>query len=82
MLRRDWDDEAVIYDVIAGTTHFIDSVAAAVLGCLSAQPVAAASIARSLLPQFEPESEADLLAAVRESLAKLQQMGLIQPVDV
>jgi PqqD family protein of HPr-rel-A system len=82
VLQRSWSGEAVAYDPASGSTHYLDSVAAAVLACLGEQPASVASIARSLLSQFDGESEADVLAAVREALAKLRQMGLIQPADV
>jgi PqqD family protein of HPr-rel-A system len=82
ILQRTWDGEAVIYDPVAGSTHYLDSISAAVLGSLSTEPASAESIARSLLADFNADSVADVLAAVQAALAKLRQMGLIQPADV
>lgn len=82
MLRRIWDGEAVVYDPVSGSTHYLDSVAAAVLDRLSARPASAASVSRSLLAEFNADCEADMLAAVQDALAKLRQMDLIQSADV
>ncbi len=81
-LRRTWDGEAVVYDPVSGSTHYLDPVAAAVVGRLSASPASAASVSRSLLSEFDAGGEADLLAAVQDALAKLRQMDLIEPADV
>ena len=81
-LQRDWDDEAVIYDPLSGSTHYLDSVAAAVLQRLRDESATSEAIAGSLCAEFEVDSEVDLLATLREALAKLQQMGLIRPADV
>lgn len=80
-LRREWDGEAVIYDPLAGDTHYLDSIAAVVLDHLRAKPASAETLARLLGPGFEADSEADVLAAVQEALAKLRQMDLIRPAD-
>jgi PqqD family protein of HPr-rel-A system len=81
MLQRVWDGEAVIYDPFAGSTHHLDSFTTAVLGCLSSEPASAESIALCLSAELDAGSQADILAAVQEALAKLRQMDLIQPAD-
>lgn len=81
-LQRLWDGEAVIYDPRSGSTHYLDSVALAVLDRLRVEPASADEIARALCTELDAESEIDVLAAVRKTLANLRQMDLIRPADV
>ena len=81
-VSRSWDGEAVVYRPLTGDTHFLEIVSASVLMHVGDEPASGATIAASLLADFEADSEADVLAAAQAALAKLHEMGLIRPADV
>lgn len=80
-VHREWDGEAVVYDPLSGSTHYLDSISVAVLDRLRAEPASAEEVTRALCTEFDADSEIDVLAAVRETLANLRQMDLIRPAD-
>ena len=81
-LTCSWDGEAVVYRPLTGDTHFLEILSASVLMHVGDEPASGATIAASLLADFEADSEADVLAAAQAALAKLHELGLIRPADV
>lgn len=78
VLQQTWGADIVVYDPMAGSTHLLDRLCAAVLEYLDERDGPASAIARSLRAEFEADSEEDVLAAVRGTLAKLHDIHLVQ----
>lgn len=70
-----WDDEYVVYNNLSGDTHLLSGDAMQILLALRTAPADAASLSASLK---EPDSDADVSAAVSEILSELDKLSLIE----
>ena len=74
---RCWDDEAVLYNDLSGATHLLGPAALCVLEALRPGPASAATLASSLLREFELDDDA-LDGELEVLLRELSQLSLIE----
>jgi PqqD family protein of HPr-rel-A system len=72
-----WDDEAVLYNDLSGATHLLGPAALCVLEALRPGPASAATLASSLLREFELD-DAALDGELEVLLRELSQLSLIE----
>jgi PqqD family protein of HPr-rel-A system len=76
---RVWDNEAVAYDAVSGTTHLLGLAAARVLEKLKEAPGDAASLAQALIDQAPDRASDEAHAKLEAILAELAGISLITP---
>lgn len=79
--RRSWGDGAVVYNALAGSTHLLDPVAAAVLDCLWAGDRSGEAVATAVRCEFPEDIAEDVLEATHAALAKLRDIGLVRSAE-
>ena len=78
---RDWDDEHVVYHAASGDTHRFNDVGAAVLRQLTDRSMTASGLVAQLASQVPDADRATLAHTVDDLIARLQDLGLIEPDD-
>jgi PqqD family protein of HPr-rel-A system len=74
---REWDEEAVLYNDLSGSTHLLDGAAVDVLQALRAGPLDAAALAARLAGRFDTGTDA-LFDVIEEMLASLAGLDLVE----
>lgn len=77
LVCREWDDEAVLYNDLSGSTHLLDGAALDLLYALRDGPADAAQLAIRLADRFDA-GDADLAAALGDMLTALAGLDLIE----
>ena len=72
------DDESVIYNDNSGDTHLISEAAASLLQRLRQSDADTASLVTACAAEWELEADEELVAAIRDLLAELDSLGLIE----
>lgn len=78
LVFREWDDEAVLYNDLSGSTHLLDAATLDLLHALRAGPADAAALAAHLADQFDAGDD-DLSALIDDMLASLAKFDLVEP---
>ncbi len=80
MLVRQWDDEplSVVYDPVRGDTHLLDALLVEILRLLSEQPQSGADLYAGLADVIDGGNFAEALSSINDSLARLEEMGLVK----
>ena len=75
---RMWDDDdcGIVYDALSGDTHLLQPLALELMHCLLAAPSDAAGLARAVGGLLTDDAQAEMLAMIEASLARLQDIGL------
>ena len=71
-------DDYVVYHRPSGRTHFLNSATADLLGHVLAEPRTAAAAADELAAREGAPGSSAFVAAVAESLSRLEHLGLIE----
>jgi PqqD family protein of HPr-rel-A system len=72
------DDESVIYNDNSGDTHLISAAATSLLQRLRQSDTDTASLVTACAAEWELEADGELDAAIRDLLAELHSLGLIE----
>jgi PqqD family protein of HPr-rel-A system len=78
---RDWDGEHVVYHEASGDTHRFNDVGALALRLLADRPRTAAHLVDELTSRTPGADRATLGQTVDELIARLCDLGLIEPQD-
>ena len=78
---RYWDGDYVVYNPLTGSTHVLDIVSGKVLKTISAGRGQPGELCRCIAEFLEVPNDAAVADHVREILAQLDELGLIEPVD-
>lgn len=78
LVSREWDDEAVLYNDLSGSTHLLDGATLDLLHALRSAPADAATLALRLADQFDAGDD-DLSALIDDMLASLARLDLVEP---
>lgn len=81
LVSRQWtgEDEAVVYSPRSGDVHLLNAAAHALLLAVSAEPQSSEQLAAHLADAAGRPADDELRLAVDESLARLDELGLIEP---
>lgn len=80
LVWRSWDeDEHVVFHSGSGDTHILNDVAAELLGLLDSASLTSLELADRCAEAFGIEPDASFREHVSESLAKFDELGLIEP---
>jgi PqqD family protein of HPr-rel-A system len=71
----------VVYDALAGSTHLLDPVAAAVLDCLWGGDRSSEAVAAAVRCEFPEDNAEDVLDATHAALAKLRAIHLVRSAE-
>ena len=77
---RYWDGDYVVYNPLNGSTHVLDIVAGEVLKAIGAGRGQRSELCRRVAEFLEMPNDATVADNVREILAQLDELGLIEPV--
>ena len=77
---RRLDDAWLAFDAGSDDTHHFDSVSAAALMCLEAEPLALGQLAATLARELDLPAGEGLATRLESLLAQLSELGLIEPV--
>jgi PqqD family protein of HPr-rel-A system len=72
------DDESVIYNDHSGDTHLVSAAAASLLQRLRQSNADTASLVAACAAEWELEADEELDAVIRDLLAELDSLGLIE----
>ena len=79
---KEWDDDAVVYDIISGDTHVVEPLAMELLQLLRERSSGtSAELVAEVLGLFQGESRTEVSVSVGETLLRLQQLGLVVGSD-
>ena len=78
---RYWEGDYVVYNPLTGSTHVLDIVTGEVLKAISAGRGRASELCRCVAEFLEVPNDAGVADHVREILAQLDELGLIEPAD-
>lgn len=76
---RCWDGEYIVFNPLSGKTHFLDTVAGELLMAVAAQPANLSDLRVRLAAFLEVDDNGELAGLVSATLAKLDDLGLIEP---
>jgi len=77
----EWQGDYVVYNPLSGDTHLLDVVAGEVLKLVVSRPAAAVDIVGSIASFLEVPNDAPLAKHVGQILARLDDLGLIEPAS-
>lgn len=77
---RAWEDELVVYNSLSGDTHLLEPLAGLVFTQLRHAPSDETSLVESLCQAQRTEPDAELSLQVRQILADLHTLALIEEV--
>jgi PqqD family protein of HPr-rel-A system len=75
------DDEWVVFEAASGDTHHLDTIAAAVLMCLEADPLDLDGLSEVIASELQVPNRDDLAGRLDDLLAQLQGLGLVEPAQ-
>jgi len=75
---RTWGGEVVAYNDVTGHTHHFMELAAWIFEHLSARTMTEVDLMTAAAAELEPQTDSDLATSMRNSLALLQGLGLIE----
>ncbi|MEO7190119.1 MAG: HPr-rel-A system PqqD family peptide chaperone [Vicinamibacterales bacterium] len=75
---REWDHEFVVYHENSGDTHRLNAIGAAALRRLTAGPAQSEDLAREIADELS-RPPLDVAQAIDELIARLHDIGLIEP---
>ena len=78
VLMRAWKGEVVAYNDATGHTHHFMELAAWIFEHLSARTMTEADLMTAAATEIEPQTDGDLAISMRNSLALLQGLGLLE----
>ncbi|SRR5258706_8699387 len=81
LLWEYWDGEHILYTPLSGETHLLNDMAARAVGLLGEQPLAARELAEQLGNAFDVVVDSEFMEIVESTLAQLDQLGLIVPLE-
>jgi PqqD family protein of HPr-rel-A system len=81
LVWAEFGEDYVVYHRPSGKTHFLNSASVALLREVLASPRNASSAAEELAARESAPVDAEFVAAVLESLAHLEHLGLVDRVD-
>ncbi|HVQ76863.1 MAG TPA: HPr-rel-A system PqqD family peptide chaperone [Candidatus Binatia bacterium] len=76
---KSWDDEHVVFDYAAGSTHLLDAIAGEALQALAGSPANLSSLVRSIAVSIGVEPDTALELRIQETLDRFHDGGLIEP---
>jgi PqqD family protein of HPr-rel-A system len=76
---REWDAEYVVYHENSGDTHRLNAVGARALKCLIDRPMAVPELTGRVADELGLARSADFSATIDDLLARLRDLGLIEP---
>ena len=75
---KQWDDGAVVYDIIAGDTHVVEPLVMELLRLLELRsPRTIAELTAELVPLLPEESEVAISDATSGAISRLSEIGLV-----
>lgn len=75
-----WDDEYVVFDHGSGNTHLLDLFSGQVLKALEEGPADAGLVAHRVAASVDEAAGPVLASRIEETLRRLEQAGLVEPV--
>jgi len=78
---RYWDGDYVVYNPLNGSTHVLDIVAGEVLKAINAGRGQRSELCRLVAEFLDVRNDASVADHVREILAQLDDLGLIEPAN-
>jgi PqqD family protein of HPr-rel-A system len=78
---RYWDGDYVVYNPLNGSTHVLDIVTGEVLKAISAGRGRTSELCRSIAEFLEVPNDSSVADNLRDILAQLDDLGLIEPVN-
>ena len=69
----------MVFNPLSGRTHVLDVVAGEILTLIAAAPAAPGDLNRDVAEFLEVEDDEKLAAMVETTLARLDELGLIEP---
>jgi len=78
---RYWDGDYVVYNSLTGSTHVLDIVTGEVLKAIRAGCGQASELCRCVADFLEVPNDAGVAENVRNILAQLDELGLIEPAN-
>jgi PqqD family protein of HPr-rel-A system len=79
---RCWQGDFVVYNPLSGDTHIFDIVAGTALEAVAAGPTSSAAVCRRVASLLDVPNDEQVAANVDVILARLDDLGLIEPADV
>jgi PqqD family protein of HPr-rel-A system len=76
---RRLDDEWVVFEAASGDTHHLDTISAAVLMCLEADPLDLDGLSEVIAGELQLPNREDLASRLEGLLDQLHRLGLIEP---
>lgn len=73
------DDEWVVFEAASGDTHHLDTISAAVLMCLEADPLDLDGLSEVIASELHLPDRDDLASRLEGLLGQLQALGLVEP---
>lgn len=78
-LLQTWEDEAVAFDTASGDTHYLPPLTSQLYAICRDHPgLTAVALAERLAARLATTPDAELRAAIDESLASLHRIGLLR----
>ena len=78
---RCWDGDYVVYSPFSGTTQALDILTGEVLKAIMSGQANRADIHAAIAAFLDVDDDAQLAATLRDVLARLEDAGLIEPLD-
>jgi PqqD family protein of HPr-rel-A system len=76
-----WADDVVVFNIVSGTTHLLNSVAAKILSVLKEQSSSEQEVSEKIAAENQIDSDKEILERVQPVLNTLNDLGLIEPVS-
>jgi PqqD family protein of HPr-rel-A system len=80
-VSRPWADDWVVFNPLSGHTHLLDLVSAELIRALIEAPRSQASLCAQVARLLDLDNDGPLAATVESLLRRLDEEGLIEPVD-
>lgn len=78
---RCWDGDVVVFNPLSGYTHVLDVVAGQILTLLISDPRPGSAVRRAVAAFLEVPDDDRIAATVHDTLIRLEDTGLVEPVD-
>ena len=76
-----WEGEYIVFNPFSGKTHYLDTVASRVLMAVLQGPSSIEDVSRGVAGFLEVDDGRELRGLVAETLARLDELGLIEPAS-
>lgn len=80
-LKRNWEDECVVYTIDSGETHLLNAIAARILATLERESAAFAALLGEVQEQMGGPENTQAVTSLREVLDSLSKLGIIQACE-